>query len=43
MNAVGLVEDEGPPSWCAGGLDPSADAAAVRRLVDEVVCEYDES
>ncbi len=42
MNAVGLVEDEVRELVRRRGLDPSADAAAVRRLVDEVVSEYDE-
>ncbi len=37
--AVGLLEDEVRELVRRRGLDPSADAAAVRRLVDEVVSQ----
>jgi pilus assembly protein CpaF len=42
MSAVGFVEDEVRELVRRRGLDPAADPAAVRRLVDEVVAEYDE-
>ena len=42
MEAVDVVEDEVRELVRRRGLDPSSDLAAVRRLVDEVVAEYDE-
>ncbi len=42
MNAVDTVESEVRELVRRRGLDPVADQAAVRRLVDEVVGEYDE-
>ena len=42
MNAIGFVEDEVRELVRRRGLDPTTDPAAVRRLVDEVITEYDE-
>ena len=42
MDAVDVVEDEVRELVRRRGIDPTADFAAVRRLVDEVVAEYDE-
>jgi pilus assembly protein CpaF len=42
MSAVGSVEDEVRELVRRRGLDPTAEPAAVRRLVDEVIAEYDE-
>ena len=42
MNAISVVEDEVRELVRRRGLDPVADPAAVRRLVDEVISEYDE-
>ncbi len=42
MNAISVVEDEVRELVRRSGLDPVADPAAVRRLVDEVISEYDE-
>ena len=42
MNAINVVEDEVRELVRRRGLDPVADPAAVRRLVDEVISEYDE-
>ncbi len=42
MNAIGAVEDEVRELVRRRGLDPVADPAAVRRLVDEVISDYDE-
>jgi pilus assembly protein CpaF len=42
MQAIGLVEDEVRELVRRRGLDPAAEPAAVRRLVDEVLAEYDE-
>jgi len=42
VNAITVVEDEVPELVRRRGLDPVADPAAVRRLVDEVIAEYDD-
>ncbi len=42
MNAITTVEDEVRELVRRRGLDPAADPAAVRRLVDEVITDYDE-
>ncbi len=42
MNAISTVEDEVRELVRRRGLDPVADPAAVRRLVDEVITDYDE-
>jgi pilus assembly protein CpaF len=42
VNAIAVVEDEVRELVRRRGLDPAADPAAVRRLVDEVLAEYDE-
>ena len=42
MEAVDVVEDEVRELVRRRGIDPATDLAAVRRLVDEVVAEYDE-
>jgi pilus assembly protein CpaF len=42
VNAIAVVEDEVRELVRRRGLDPVADPAAVRRLVDEVISEYDE-
>ena len=42
LDAVSVVEDEVRELVRRRGLDPVADRAAVRRLVDEVVADYDE-
>jgi pilus assembly protein CpaF len=42
VDAVDVVEDEVRELVRRRGLDPASDLAAVRRLVDEVVAEYDE-
>ncbi len=42
MNAVRVVEDEVRELVRRRGLDPTADRVAVRRLVDEVLSDYDE-
>jgi len=42
MNAITVVEDEVRELVRRRGLDPVADPAAVRRLVDEVIAEYDD-
>jgi pilus assembly protein CpaF len=42
VNAISVVEDEVRELVRRRGLDPVADPAAVRRLVDEVISEYDE-
>jgi pilus assembly protein CpaF len=42
LNAIAVVEDEVRELVRRRGLDPVADPAAVRRLVDEVVADYDE-
>jgi pilus assembly protein CpaF len=42
VNAVTAVEDEVRELVRRRGLDPVADPAAVRRLVDEVISDYDE-
>ena len=42
MNAITVVEDEVRELVRRRGLDPVADPAAVRRLVDEVIADYDE-
>ena len=41
MNAVSVVEDEVRELVRRRGLDPVADPGAVRRLVEEVIAEYD--
>lgn len=42
MNAIAVVEDEVRELVRRRGLDPAAEPAVVRRLVDEVVADYDE-
>src|SRR3954467_1517705 len=42
MDAVAAIEDEVRELVRRRGLDPSADVAAVRRLVEEVVADYDD-
>jgi pilus assembly protein CpaF len=42
VNAITVVEDEVRELVRRRGLDPVADPAAVRRLVDEVISDYDE-
>jgi pilus assembly protein CpaF len=42
MDAVTVVEDEVRELVRRRGLDPAADATAVRRLVDDVIAEYDD-
>ena len=42
VNAVSVVEDEVRELVRRRGLDPVAEPGAVRRLVDEVVADYDE-
>ncbi len=42
MNAITTVEDEVRELVRRRGLDPAADPGAVRRLVDEVITDYDE-
>ncbi len=42
MNAIAVVEDEVRELVRRRGLDPAEHPAAVRRLVDEVVADYDE-
>ncbi len=42
MNAVEVVEDEVRELVRRRGLDPSADGPALRRLVEEVITDYDE-
>jgi len=42
LNAIAVVEDEVRELVRRRGLDPVADPAAVRRLVDEVIAEYDD-
>jgi pilus assembly protein CpaF len=42
VNAIAVVEDEVRELVRRRGLDPAGDPRAVRRLVDEVVAEYDE-
>ena len=42
MNATIVVEDEVRELVRRRGLDPVADPAAIRRLVDEVITDYDE-
>ena len=42
MNAIAVVEDEVRELVRRRGLDPAAQPAAVRRLVDEVIADYDE-
>ncbi len=42
MNAVALVESEVRELVRRRGLDPSGEPAAVRRLVEEVLVDYDE-
>ena len=42
MNAIAVVEDEVRELVRRRGLDPVADPSAVRRLVDEVIADYDE-
>src|SRR5688500_13783614 len=42
MQAVGLVEGEVRELVRRRGLDPAAEPAEVRRLVEEVLAEYDE-
>jgi pilus assembly protein CpaF len=42
VNAVSVVEDEVRELVRRRGLDPVADPGAVRRLVEEVISDYDE-
>ena len=42
MNAITVVEDEVRELVRRRGLDPVADPGSVRRLVDEVIAEYDD-
>jgi len=42
VNAIAVVEDEVRELVRRRGLDPVADPGAVRRLVDEVISDYDE-
>jgi pilus assembly protein CpaF len=42
VDAVGVVELEVRELVRRRGLDPAADSGAVRRLVDDVISEYDE-
>jgi pilus assembly protein CpaF len=42
VNAIAAVQDEVRELVRRRGLDPAAEPAAVRRLVDEVIAEYDE-
>ena len=42
MKAITVVEDEVRELVRRRGLDPAADPAAVRRLVQEVITDYDE-
>jgi pilus assembly protein CpaF len=42
VNAIAVVEDEVRELVRRRGLDPVAQPAAVRRLVDEVIADYDE-
>ena len=42
MSALGQVEDEVRELVRRRGIDPVSDPTAVRRLVDEVVADYDE-
>ena len=42
MDAVDIVEDEVRELIRRRGLDPSSDALAIRRLVEDVVTDYDE-
>ncbi len=42
MDAVAVVEDEVRELVRRRGLDPATDAATVRRLVEEVISDYDE-
>jgi len=42
VNAVALVEDEVRELVRRRGVDPAADAGGVRRLVDEVIADYEE-
>jgi pilus assembly protein CpaF len=42
VDAIGLVEDEVREIVRRRGLDPTTDGAAVRRVVDEVIVDYDE-
>src|SRR6266508_14962 len=42
MSAIKMIDAEVRELVRSRGLDPAADQAAVRRLVDEVVADYDE-
>lgn len=42
MDAVAVVEDEVRELVRRRGIDPASDSSVVRRLVDEVVADYDE-
>lgn len=42
MNATTVIEDEVRELVRRRGLDPATDATAVRRLVDDVITDYDE-
>ena len=42
MDATGVIEREVRELVRRRGLDPASDAPAVRRLVEEVIADYDE-
>ncbi len=42
MNAIAVVEDEVRELVRRRGLDPVADPSGVRRVIDEVIAEYEE-
>ena len=42
MHALGVVEDEVRELVRRRGLDPEADGGAIRRLIDDVLADYDE-
>jgi len=42
VNAITVVEDEVRELVRRRGLDPATDVAAVRRLVEDVITDYDE-
>jgi pilus assembly protein CpaF len=42
VDAIDVVEDEVRELVRRRGLDPSQDVAAIRRLVDDVIADYDE-
>ena len=42
MHALGVVEDEVRELVRRRGLDPEVDGGAIRRLIDDVLADYDE-